>query len=235
VRKKEQRRASYLVEVPCLREVDRDTHVVADDPVVGEVLVDNLAHLCLVVLEHVGGKVEHDVEHRGLVGEGSRAVVGVGVRRHLVVDVVGAKSADAHADKRLWQRDADGQEAVGHRAKTTKSLPLKVFVGVVGRLLDDARTEARGAAELAHVVQVGAGRRVGLVAAVGDEHALTDHAVDLGVEREQHHTVQEQRLSQELLAVCRCKDRLEASRPKKKKKNTLSFVDKESVPRASAG
>ena len=35
-------------------------------PVVGEVLVDYLPHLCLLGVEDVRGKVEDDVEHAGL-------------------------------------------------------------------------------------------------------------------------------------------------------------------------
>ena len=48
-------------------------------PVVGEVLVHYLSHLCLLALEDVGGEVEDDVEHGRLGGQGHAAVLGVGI------------------------------------------------------------------------------------------------------------------------------------------------------------
>ena len=57
-------------------------------PVVGEVLVDDLAHLGVFVVEHFRRKEENDVEHRGLRGERRAAVFGERVRCDLVVDVV---------------------------------------------------------------------------------------------------------------------------------------------------
>ena len=55
----------------------------AAHPVVREVLVYDLPHLGLLVVEDVGSKVEDDVEHAGLGCQGGTAVLGVGVGRDL--------------------------------------------------------------------------------------------------------------------------------------------------------
>ena len=46
-------------------------------------LVHDLSHLGLLVVEDVGGEVEDDVQHAGLRGEGSTAVLRVRVSRDL--------------------------------------------------------------------------------------------------------------------------------------------------------
>ena len=48
-------------------------------PVVGEVFVHYLSHLCLLALQDVGGEVEDHVEHGRLGGQGRAAVLGIGV------------------------------------------------------------------------------------------------------------------------------------------------------------
>lgn len=50
--------------------------------------VHNLSHFGLLVVKDFRIKVEDDVEHAGLCGQGGGAVLGEGVGRDLVVDVV---------------------------------------------------------------------------------------------------------------------------------------------------
>lgn len=57
-------------------------------PVIWEVFVHNLSHFGLLVVKDFRIKVEDDVEHAGLCGQGGGAVLGEGVGRDLVVDVV---------------------------------------------------------------------------------------------------------------------------------------------------
>ena len=52
-------------------------------PVIGEVFVDNLPHLGLLCVQDVWGKVEDDVQHAGLGGQGGAAVLRVGEGRDL--------------------------------------------------------------------------------------------------------------------------------------------------------
>lgn len=57
-------------------------------PVIWEVFVHNLSHFGLLVVKDFRIKVEDDVEHAGLCGQGGGAVLREGVGRDLVVDVV---------------------------------------------------------------------------------------------------------------------------------------------------
>lgn len=57
-------------------------------PVIWEVFVHYLSHFGLLVMKDFRIKVEDDVEHAGLCGQGGGAVLGEGVGRDLVVDVV---------------------------------------------------------------------------------------------------------------------------------------------------
>lgn len=50
--------------------------------------VHNFSHFSLLVVKDFRIKVQNDVEHAGLCGEGGGAVLGEGVGRDLVVDVV---------------------------------------------------------------------------------------------------------------------------------------------------
>jgi hypothetical protein len=52
-------------------------------PVVGEVLVHDLSHLCLLTVQNLWSKVEYDVEHAGLCGQSSATMVRAGERRYL--------------------------------------------------------------------------------------------------------------------------------------------------------
>ena len=54
-------------------------------------LVHDLSHLGLLVVEDVGGEVEDDVQHAGLRGEGSTAVLRVWVSRDLRVGREGGR------------------------------------------------------------------------------------------------------------------------------------------------
>lgn len=57
-------------------------------PVIWEVFVHNLSHFGLLVVKDFRIKVQDDVEHAGLCSQGGGAVLGEGVGRDLVVDVV---------------------------------------------------------------------------------------------------------------------------------------------------
>ena len=52
-------------------------------PVVGEVLIHDFSHLCLLTVQNLWGKVENDVEHAGLRGQSSAPVVRARVLRDL--------------------------------------------------------------------------------------------------------------------------------------------------------
>ena len=139
------------------REIDRETHVVRDDPVVGKVLVDDLTHDGLLVVQDLGHKVQDHVQHAGLRGESRAAVLGVRIGRHLhrrqfrsgsksasvsaststylVVNVVRAQAADDHVQHVLGQRKAL-KEALGIASRTRLS-----------------RAVARVAAQAAHLIE----------------------------------------------------------------------------------
>lgn len=59
-------------------------------PVIWEMFVHNLSHFGLLVVKDFRIKVQDDVEHAGLCSQGGGAVLGEGVGRDLVVDVVGS-------------------------------------------------------------------------------------------------------------------------------------------------
>ena len=50
-------------------------HTASTNPVVGEMLVDNLAHLRVLLVKDVGSEVEDDVEHARLRREGRTPVL----------------------------------------------------------------------------------------------------------------------------------------------------------------
>ena len=79
-------------------------------PVVREVFIDNLPHLCLLVVEDVRSKEEDDVEHGCLGGQGCAAVLGVGVGGYLEVRE-GGKEVRKH-------RDRDEEEYQGKKITT---------------------------------------------------------------------------------------------------------------------
>jgi len=70
-------------------------------PVVGEMFVDDFTHDCLLRVQHVRSKVEDDVEHAGLSGQSSAAMLRKWICHDLIVQVVRAKSAKHHVDERL--------------------------------------------------------------------------------------------------------------------------------------
>ena len=76
------------------------------DPIVGEVLVDDLAHLRVVVVQHVGHEEEEHEDGGGLRRERDAAVLGVRVRREHVVHVVRAQTPEQHLREVRAQRHA---------------------------------------------------------------------------------------------------------------------------------
>eukprot|EP00162_Nutomonas_longa_P017919 comp24754_c0_seq1/m.60736 comp24754_c0_seq1/g.60736 ORF comp24754_c0_seq1/g.60736 comp24754_c0_seq1/m.60736 type:complete len:333 (-) comp24754_c0_seq1:175-1173(-) len=173
-----------IVRQPHHGEINGESEIVRDDPVVVEMLVDNLAHDCGLVVENVGAKVENHIEHAGLGCERGRAMGRVRVGADLLIDVVGAQAADDHLWHVLGEREA-----------------AKVVLGVVGRALrGGCGAVSRASAELADLVDVW-DVALALVADVGDEHALSDDAFDALVEKEQHHTKEKDGLCKQLLSV----------------------------------
>mmetsp|Transcript_20652 Transcript_20652/g.30370 ORF Transcript_20652/g.30370 Transcript_20652/m.30370 type:complete len:372 (-) Transcript_20652:142-1257(-) len=170
------------VPVPFLRQVDDPAHVHADDPVVVEMLVHDLSHRVEATIQNVGGKVEHDVQHGCLLGQGHGAVVRRRVDANHVVHVVGAQAVDDHGDNSLVDREA-----------------LEVLFGVLagGLLSGDVPSVAHQLGDLLDVVK----GRLSFVPDVADHELLANRARNQTIHHQQHDAVQEQSLTHQLPPV----------------------------------